>query len=84
MAQTLFFPPSCDSEGLEDFSPGDPGLGPSGHGAVQLEGLALPDGLSTGLHNKLWRVCQAVWVHFLTELAPLIHLQPEKNLHASL
>ena len=55
--------------------PSDPGFGPPGHGAVQLDGVALPDGLSAGLDNKLWKVHQAVWVHFLTELCPLVHLR---------
>ncbi len=59
---------------LDDILPGHPGFRPSSHSAVQLESLALPDCLSTGLDDKLWRVCQAVWVHLLTELCPLVHL----------
>lgn len=55
-------------------SPGNPGFGPSSHSAVQLHSLALPDSLSTGLDDKLWRVCEAVGVHFLTELSPFLHL----------
>lgn len=56
-------------------SPGDLGLGPPGHGAVEAESLALPHCLSTGLDDKLWGVRQAVWVHFSAELHPLVHLQ---------
>lgn len=54
--------------------PGNPGFGPSSHGAVQLDILAFPNSLSTGLDNELRAVCQAVWVHFLTELRPFLHL----------
>lgn len=59
---------------LEHVLPSDPGFGPPGHSAVQLHSLALPDRLSAGLDDKLRRVCQAVLVHFLAELAPLLHL----------
>lgn len=67
------------SVGLEDVSPGNPGFRPSRHSAVQLESVALPDSLPTGHDDKLWMVCQAVWVHFLTELGPLLHLQQESE-----
>lgn len=64
---------------LEGISPGNPGFRPSSHSAVQLESLALPDSLPAGLDDKLWRVCQAVWVHFLSELCPLFHLEQESE-----
>lgn len=63
--------------------PGNPRFRPSSHSAVQLDCLALPDSLSTGLDNKLWRVHQAVWVHFPTELCPLLHLQQESKARLS-
>lgn len=55
-------------EGLEDVSPGNSGFGPSSHGAVQLQSVALPHGLPAGLDDELRRVRQAVRVHLLTEL----------------
>ena len=64
---------------LGDISPGNPGFRPSSHGAVQLESLALPDSLSTGLDDELWTVCQVVWVHFPTELHPGVQLQEESE-----
>lgn len=64
---------------LDDISPGNPGFRPSSHSAVQLESLALPDGLSTGLDDKLRTVCQAVRVHFPTKLYPLIHLKQNEH-----
>lgn len=54
--------------------PSDLGLGPPCHGAVEANSLALPHCLSAGLDDKLWGVCQAVWVHFPAELHPLVHL----------
>lgn len=59
---------------LKDLLPSNPGFGPSGHSAVELDSVALPDSHSTGFNNKLRRVCQAVRIHFLTELCPLIDL----------
>lgn len=53
---------------LEDISPGNPGFGPSSYSAVQLQSVAFPDCLPAGLDDELRRVCQAVRVHFLTEL----------------
>lgn len=67
------------SGGLEDVSPSNPGFRPSSHGAVQLQYAALPHSLPTGHDDKLRRVCQAVWVHFLTELCPLVHLQQDSE-----
>lgn len=64
---------------LEHSLPGNSGFGPSGHSAVQLDRLAFPGSLSAGLDDKLWRVCQAILVHFLTELGPLIHLYQESE-----
>lgn len=60
-----------------DVSPGNLGFRPSSHSAVQRQSLALPDTLPTGLDNKLWWMRQAVYVHFLAELHPLVHLQQE-------
>lgn len=48
--------------------PSNPWFWPSGHGAVQPDCFALPHSLSTGLDNKLRRVRQPIWVHFLTKL----------------
>lgn len=62
---------------LENISPGNPGFGPPSYGAVQLQSVAFPDCLPTGLDDKLRRVCQAVRVHFLAELGPLFHLHLE-------
>lgn len=64
---------------LGDISPGNPGFRPPSQSAVQLESLALPDSLSTGLDDELWTVCQVVWVHFLTELHPGVHLQEKSE-----
>lgn len=61
--------------------PGDTGLGPSSHSAVQFDTLALPDGLSTRLDDKLWSVCQAVRVHLLTKFRPLLQLGQKRDIH---
>lgn len=67
------------SESLGGASPGDLGLGPPCHGAVEAEGLALPHRLSAGLDDKLWGVRQAVWVHFSAELHPLVQLGRDRD-----
>lgn len=70
-------------ESLDGTSPGNLGLGPPCHGAVEVESLALPHCLSTGLYDKLWRVRQAVWVHLSAELHPLVHLGRDRDQFSS-
>lgn len=64
MRTAIIIAPATERKGspehLDGVSPGNLGLGPPCHSAVQGESLSLPDCLSTGLDDELRGMCQTV------------------------